>query len=325
MVPPAARTGATTRSKAGTARRPTQKAARELRVRWRTPITHVVTDGSAAKKPPPKAAESGRRRAPKQSKKPLNEPSRNPPEQPAAAPISSPEPEAAEVEVLDLTSTPPELPALPQSSPVPEEPMYEMEFKYNLRVNKFSKVKDANPTTREHFEIRPVDSETWARRKIEGQSGVSVEFPPHQLVDYWRRCTGNKLRVDRHTRKGKGKRKSSTSDSEEEKLKRLRKDMELRRVESQMRRMEEEDEDREERREQRRLDRDLRRNQVPFGVGQWPCAHQHAPGVLPPLGQLPPATLPHPLPTVTPSAQRTVPARSSSSVTGAGLKGQLVP
>jgi hypothetical protein len=53
----------------------------------------------------------------------------------------------------------------------------------------------------EHFEVRAMDGETWVKRVFEGRNGASITNSPAALRDYWRRNTGNKLRVDRHTRK----------------------------------------------------------------------------------------------------------------------------
>ncbi|KAF2679833.1 hypothetical protein K458DRAFT_490264 [Lentithecium fluviatile CBS 122367] len=114
-----------------------------------------------------------------------------------------------------------------------------------------------NGLTGEHFEIRACDSETWAKRKLEGSTGVSISLPLEELVEYWRRTTDNGLKVDRHTRKGKGKRRRASTSSDEKKLKRLRRDVERRQIEDRIQRMEDAAMDREERREQRRLEQSM--------------------------------------------------------------------
>jgi hypothetical protein len=178
------------------------------------------------------------------------------------------------------------------------------------------------PGGQEYFEIRTCDVQTWAKRKLEGTDGVSIEYPPVQLMDYWRRYTGNKLCTSRHTGKKTSKRVSSLSDSEDDKRKKHRNvlenkkmELEARKLEGALDRLEDAEEEREQRRAQRKREQEQfnwqRVTPAPFTTSNWPY-------VAPPPVQLPSA-LPTPqsyIPTL--PTHQNVPAPSSSPIAGSG-------
>jgi hypothetical protein len=84
-----------------------------------------------------------------------------------------------------------------------------------------------HPSSREHYQIRPVDMATWANKIVETDPGVGPANPPISLVTAWRNTTGNQLPVDPHTRRSKkpkkrqGRSNSGSSSSGDNSLRKL--------------------------------------------------------------------------------------------------------
>jgi hypothetical protein len=63
-------------------------------------------------------------------------------------------------DLVQIPSSPPVVAAVvPMSSPPPEEPQYEMELEYSLRVNKVMKMKDSGHTDRLFFLASNVENQ----------------------------------------------------------------------------------------------------------------------------------------------------------------------